>query len=62
LAKRKKKWIAGAIRKKGSLTQAAKRAGKSISAFCAQKNLSATNRRRCNLARTLRKMRKRKKK
>jgi hypothetical protein len=48
-----KKWIAGAIKSPGALTAAAKAAGKSISAFCASPNLSSTNQKRCNLAKTL---------
>jgi len=46
-------WIAGAIRHKGSLTASAKAAGKSITEFCAQKNLSTQNKKRCVLAKTL---------
>jgi hypothetical protein len=49
----KKNWIAGAIQHKGALTASAKRAGKSIGNFCAGKNLSSTDKKRCNLARTL---------
>ena len=52
----KKNWIAGAIKKPGALTRAAKAAGKSISQFCAQGNLSGTNKKRCNLAKTLKGM------
>lgn len=48
-----KKWIAGAIQHKGALTASAKSAGKSISSFCAGKNLSSTDKKRCNLAKTL---------
>lgn len=52
--KRPKKWMQSVTSsksfKKGALTAAAKRAGKSIPAFCAQGNLSTTNKRRCNLA------------
>jgi len=50
----KKKFIQKAIKHPGALTRAAKRAGKSISAYCAQGNLSTTAKRRCNLAKTLR--------
>ena len=50
---KKNMWISGAIESPGSLTAAVKRAGKSISEFCSQKNLSATNQKRCNLAKTL---------
>lgn len=54
----KKKWIQKL--KKGTLTAKAKRAGKSIGAYCAQGNLSTTSKRQCNAARTLAKLRKRK--
>lgn len=57
---KKKKWIQGAVKKPGSLTAAVKRKGMSISEYCAQGNLSTTAKRRCNLARTLKKMRKKK--
>jgi len=62
--KKKKKWIQKAIKpsKKGALTRAAKAKGMSISEYCAQKNLSTTAKRRCALAKTLSKMRKKKKK
>ena len=42
-----KKFIQSAIKKPGSLTAAAKKAGKSISAYCAQSNLSPLMRRKC---------------
>jgi len=48
-----KNFIKGAIKHPGALTAAAKAAGKSISQFCAQGNLSATNKKRCSLAKTL---------
>jgi len=54
MAKKKKNWIAGAIKNPGALTRAAKAAGKTISQFCASPNLSPTNKRRCNLRKTLR--------
>ena len=50
---KKKKWIQKAIKKPGSLTAAAKRAGMSIDEYCAQKNLSTKAKRRCNLRKTL---------
>lgn len=53
-----KQWIAGAIKHPGALTAAAKKAGKSISEYCAGGNLSSTAKKRCALARTLKKMRK----
>lgn len=53
----KKNWIGGAISKPGSLTKQAKAAGKSISQFCAG-NVSGTTAKRCALAKTLSKMKK----
>jgi hypothetical protein len=52
----KKNWIAGAIKKPGSLTATAKKAGKSISELCAG-NVSGKTARRCTLATTLKKLR-----
>lgn len=52
-AKTKNKWIAGAIKHPGALTAMAKAAGKSISEYCAQGNLSTVAKRRCNLRKTL---------
>lgn len=54
----KKKWIAGAIKKRGSLTRMAKAKGVSISQFCSQSKskLSTVAQQRCNLAKTLKKM------
>ncbi len=59
----KKKWIAGAIRRPGSLTAKAKRAGKSVSAYCASlgPNASTQTKRQCALYHTLRRMSKKKK-
>jgi len=54
----KKKWIQGAIKHPGALTQAAKAAGKSITDYCAGGNLSPTAKKRCALAKTLRSMHK----
>lgn len=51
-------WIAKAIKKPGSLSAQAKRAGKSISEFCAQDGLGTTTKKRCVLAKTLRKFNK----
>lgn len=59
--KSKKKWIPKNLRK-GALTRKAKAAGKSISQYCSQKNLSTRSKRQCNLARTLKKMPKRRRK
>jgi hypothetical protein len=55
---KKKKWIAGAIKKPGSLTAAAKRKDMSISEYCAQGNLSGKAKKRCALAKTLKGMHK----
>ena len=52
-------WIQKAIKRPGRLTRAAKRAGKSVSAYCAQKNLSTSMKRACALATRLRRMPKR---
>lgn len=51
-------WIQGAIKKPGSLTAQAKAAGKSISEFCASGNLSPKSKKRCILAKTLKKLKK----
>jgi len=50
----KKNFIAKAIQHPGALTKAAKAKGMTISQFCGQGNLSSTNQKRCNLAKTLR--------
>lgn len=52
----KKRWIQGAIKHKGALTDSAKRDGKTISKFCASGNLSSTDKKRCALAKTLKGM------
>jgi hypothetical protein len=65
MAKRKKKWIAGAIKRPGVLTRKAKAAGMSVSEFIANppKDITAQTRRQINLAKTLKKLgRQRKKK
>jgi hypothetical protein len=59
--KRKKKWIAGAIRHPGALKRKAKANEMSVSEFCAEvkKNpgkYSTRTKRQCSLAKTLRKM------
>lgn len=51
-----KKWIKEMGMKKGALTSMAKKAGKSLSAYCSQGNLSPKAQKRCNLAKTLSKM------
>jgi len=43
-----KKFIQKAIKKPGSLTAAAKKAGKSIDQFCASSNLTPLMKRKCN--------------
>ena len=48
-----KKWIQGMNMKEGALTAQAKAAGMSLDAFCAQKDLSGTTKRRCSLRHTL---------
>lgn len=57
-----KKWIQKASIKKGALTAQAKKAGKSLSEFIASpgKNPSPTTKRRVALAKTFRKMAKKK--
>jgi hypothetical protein len=45
VARRKKKWIQGAIKRPGALRRKAKAAGKSISAYCSGKNLSTRTKR-----------------
>ena len=57
----KKKWIKGAIRRPGALTAKAKAAGKSISDYCSSEGLSTTTKRQCALAKTFRKMAKKRK-
>ena len=63
MAKRKKKWIAGAIKRPGALTRKAKAAGMSITEFIAHppKGITAQTRRQINLAKTLKKLGKKKK-
>ena len=51
----KKNWIKGAIKNPGSLNAAAKRAGKSKSAFC--KTAKGKNKARCTLWKALNKIR-----
>ena len=53
-----KKWIQSAIKKPGALTSKAKRAGMSISKYCAKGDLDETTKRQCALAKTLKKLRK----
>ena len=59
----KKKWIQGAIKRPGALRKKAKAAGKSVSAYCAStKGKSTRTKRQCNLAKTLKNVRPKKKK
>jgi hypothetical protein len=51
-----RKWIQKADIEEGALTAKAKAAGMSISAFCAQSDLTAKSVRQCNLAKTFRRM------
>ena len=53
----KKRWIQKAIKRPGALRAKAKRAGQSVSAYCGKKRTGRTAR-QCALAKTLRKMRK----
>ena len=60
MAKKKpKKWISGAIKNPGSFTALAKAAGMTPTQFCnqAKAKLSPTSQKRCNLMRTLNKVR-----
>jgi hypothetical protein len=66
MAKKKKNWISGAIKRPGALTNKAKGAGKSVSAYTTQvlkpgSKASTTTRKQAALAKTLAKLRKRKK-
>ena len=54
--KKAKKCIQKADIEEGALTAKAKAANMSISAFCAQSDLSAKSARQCNLAKTFRRM------
>jgi hypothetical protein len=58
MAKKPKKWVQQADLQEGALTAKAKAAGKTISQYCAQDNLSSKSVRQCNLAKTFAKMRK----
>ena len=60
--RKKKKWIKSAIKRPGALTAKARAAGKTIAAYCASPNLSALTKRQCALARTLKKMSKKRRK
>lgn len=58
------KWIQKAIKRPGALRAKAKRAGKSVSEFCRTlgPNADTRTKRQCALAKTLSKLRKRRKK
>lgn len=60
---KKKKWIQGAIKHPGALTRKAKAAGMSVAAYIDNPpaNVSARTRKQINLAKTLRKLGRRKK-
>jgi len=59
--KKSKKWIQDADIKEGALKEQAKRAGyDNWRAFCAQPNLSPLAKKRCNLAKTLSGLKKKK--
>lgn len=65
MAKKKKKWIKGAIKRPGAFTRKAKRAGMSVSAFGARvranpKRYSPRTVKQANLAKTLKKLGKKK--
>lgn len=49
----KNKWVQGAIKHPGALTEMAKAAGQSISEYCARGDLSPIAKKRCNLRKTL---------
>jgi hypothetical protein len=57
--RRNKKWIQSANIKKGALTKKARSRGMSISEYCRQPNLTGKSKRQCALAKTFRKMGKR---
>jgi len=59
MAKKKKKWIQGAIQSPGALTEKAKAEGMTVAEYCAQLGPGAATRskRQCALYRTLNKVR-----
>lgn len=60
---KKKKFIQGAIKKPGDLTRKAKNEGKTVSQFCANaSDRSKKTQQQCNLAKTLKKISRKKKK
>ena len=63
MAKKKKKWIQGAIKRPGAFTAKAKKAGMTVSAYAAKvtkkgSKASTRTKRQANLAKTLKKMKK----
>lgn len=54
------KWIQKAIKRPGALTAKAKKAGMSISQYCAKDNLDTRTKRQCALAKTLKSFNKKK--
>jgi len=59
--KNKKHWISKAIKNPGSLTKKAKAKGQTVEQFCKTKKKDPTTQKQCNLYKTLKKMRKKKK-
>lgn len=57
MAKKKKKWIAGAIKRPGALTRKAKAKKMTIAQYCAQTGLRTRSKQQCNLWRKLKKFR-----
>lgn len=53
-----KNWISGAVKRPGALRAKAAASGMSITAYCAQKNLSTLTKRQCSLAKTLKSFKK----
>jgi hypothetical protein len=58
---KKKKWIQEAIKRPGALTKKAKAQDKTIAQYCASPNLTTRSKRQCALAKTLKKVRPKKK-
>jgi hypothetical protein len=56
-AKKKEYFMQEAVKRPGALTRKAKRAGKSISEYCAGGGHDTRTKRQCNLAKTFRKFR-----
>lgn len=56
MAAKKKNWIAGAIKHPGALTRAAAAKGQTISEFSKRGDLTPLQKKRVNLAKTLKKL------